>query len=101
MDYLDWLKKESYELVTEENGVACVNPVWKRATKYGSPKCKINGSIIIRLEKTGDTFEMSVLAFNGTYWVGNTASQIPATTIVRFGRGIEHRLVASWMEMAS
>lgn len=101
MTYLEWLKKEGFEL--ESNTVVeNVNPQWSRPSKYGAPKCATNNAPIrIVVTKVDDKFVMSLVAATSDFWSNHEVYDISESFLVKRGRAIEHRLVAAWMEIAS
>lgn len=101
MNYLEWLKKEKYELETTVP-VEDLNPSWSRKSVYGAPKCSVNNEPVdIVVTKVDDKFVMSVRASAGNYWANLEAYDISEEFLVKRGRAIEHRLVSAWMELAS
>lgn len=101
MNYLEWLKKEKFELVTTAP-VDNVNPEWVRKSVYGAPKCHINKAPVdIVVTKVDDKFVMSVRASTPNFWSNLEVYDIDEEYLVKRGRAIEHRLVAAWMELAS
>ena len=101
MNYLEWLKKEGYELestVPVEN----VNTQWSRPSKYGSPKCHVNNAPVqVVVTKVDDKFVMSLRASTQNFWTNLEVYDISEEFLVKRGRAIEHRLVAAWMELSS
>lgn len=98
MDYLQWLQKEEFKL---ENNAPYESDtvVWIRKTKYATPKCALNGDIMIAVTKVGDNFSMSVRAATKDYWANVEAYDLTEETLIKKGRQIEHRLVDAWREL--
>ncbi|USV41086.1 hypothetical protein [Xanthomonas phage BUDD] len=97
--YLQWLKKEGFELEStiplESDSI-----VWVRKTKYGTPRCAVNGVVIIEVVKTGDLFSMGVRASTKTYWATSQIYGFDEEKLVKYGRQYETRVVDAWRELS-
>lgn len=98
--YLQWLKKEGFELETtvpmESDSI-----VWVRKSKYGAPRCSTNGEVIIEVVKTGDLFSMGVRASTPKYWGTAQIYGFDEAQLVKLGRQYEHRVVDAWRELSA
>ena len=101
MNYLEWLKKQKFELETT-HPYADSTVVWVREVSYGAPACKVNGKLKVYITKVADDcFSMNVRGKGNNFWTAIDAYDITEADLVSKGRAIEHRLVAAWMEMVS
>ncbi|WEM34381.1 hypothetical protein [Xanthomonas phage X1] len=98
--YLQWLRKEGFELEStvpmESDSI-----VWVRKTKYGVPRCLMNGVVLVEIVKTGDQFSMGVRASAKNYWGAASIYGIDEENLVRLGRQYEQRVVDAWRELSA
>jgi hypothetical protein len=100
-----WVTKEEFKLSSGDFQTTSLE--WVRPTRFGTPKCKVNGQIKVVLtgqtsEKDPDklSFSMSVTGSALTHWANITAYDIDEETLVKRGRQIEMKLVDAWRELS-
>lgn len=98
--YLQWLKKEGFELETTVP-TETDTLVWIRKSKYGAPKCSTNGEVLIEVTKSGDLFSIGVRASTPKYWGTAQIYGFDEAHLVKFGRQNEHRVVDAWRELSA
>lgn len=95
MNFQDWLAREQFQPLDVPN-------TWGRKSRYGAPPSRTTGQKVdLIVEKIGDVFTMGIDAGSVRGEVSLRVAGISELDLIRHGRGIEHRLVAAWIELAN